>query len=92
MASGASALLKRKRIGVIRESMLVRPGDKAAEPIATAAAKEIKTILGERLGVTLVESCDPAWERDRDLEQMNPIFGRALRGSCPSLCQTCFFG
>src|SRR5438874_8542396 len=34
------------RIGVIRESMLVRPGDKAAEPIATAAAAEIKAILG----------------------------------------------
>src|SRR5260370_24959658 len=66
------------RIGVIRESMLFRPGDKAAEPIATAAAAEIKAILGEKLGATLVESSDPLWERDRDLEQMNPDFRQAL--------------
>src|SRR5260370_11766224 len=66
------------RIGVIRESMLFRPGDKAAEPIATAAAAEIKAILGEKLGAPLVESSGPLWERDRDLEQMNPDFRQAL--------------
>src|SRR6266436_4889523 len=57
-------LLRGMRIGVIRESMLIRPGDKAAEPIATAAAAEIKAVLGEKLGATLVESRDPLWQRD----------------------------
>ncbi len=71
------------RIGVIRESMLVRPGDKAAEPIATAAAAEIKAILGEKLGATLVESSDLLWERDRDLEQMNLDFRQGLARLVP---------
>jgi Asp-tRNA(Asn)/Glu-tRNA(Gln) amidotransferase A subunit family amidase len=84
-ASHAKALgsLSGMRIGVIRESMLVRPGDKAAEPIATAAAAEIRAVLGEKLGATLVESSDPLWERDRDLEAMNPDFRRALARLVP---------
>ena len=52
-------------------------------PIATAAAAEIKAILGEKLGATLVESSDPLWERDRDLEQMNPDFRTALARLVP---------
>jgi amidase len=75
--------LEGRRIGVIRESMLIRPGDKAAEPIASAAATEIKAALGEKLGATLVESSDPLWERDRDLEQMNPDFRQALARLVP---------
>src|SRR5207237_3923281 len=66
------------RIGVIRESMLVRPGEKSTVPICNAAAAEIKSILGQKLGVTLVESSDPLWERDRDLEPMNPDFRAGL--------------
>ena len=81
--SGAPGSLKGRRIGIIRESMLIRPGDKAAEPICTAAAAEIKAILGEKLGATLVESADPLWERDRDLEQMNPDFRQALARLVP---------
>jgi amidase len=82
-SSGAVGSLKGMRIGVIRESMLIRPGDKAAEPISLAAAAEIKAILGENLGATLVESCDPQWERDCDLEQMNPDFRQALAKLVP---------
>jgi Asp-tRNA(Asn)/Glu-tRNA(Gln) amidotransferase A subunit family amidase len=78
-----SGSLQGMRIGVVRESMLVRPGDKAAEPISTAAAAEIKSILGEKLGATLVESSDPLWERDRDLEQMNPDFRQGLARLVP---------
>ena len=59
MESGAPGSLKGMRIGVIRESMLTFPGIKADEPIVQAAAKEIKEILGARLGATLVESVDP---------------------------------
>jgi amidase len=51
------------RIGVIRESMLCA-GTRHVEPITTAAAVEIKTVLGGRLGATLVESSDPLWTPD----------------------------
>jgi amidase len=71
------------RIGVIRESMLIPPGDKAAEPISIAAAAEIKAVLGEKLGATLVESCDPLWQRDRDLEATSPDFRQALARLVP---------
>jgi amidase len=82
-APGAPDALKGRRIGVIRESMLVRPGEQATVPITTAAAAEIKSVLGGELGATLVESTDPLWQRDPDLEQMNPDFRRALARLVP---------
>src|SRR5437879_11029161 len=82
-ASGAPGALKGMRIGVIRESMLVRPREKATVPICNAAAAEIKSVLGETLGATLVESSDPLWERDRDLEPMNPDFRAGLARLVP---------
>ena len=80
--SGAPGALKGRRIGVVRESML-NPGTKAAEPITAAAAKEIKTVLGDRLGATLVESSDPLWTPDPDIEQMKVDFRRALARLVP---------
>ena len=71
------------RLGVIRESMLIPPGSKTEEPIVTAAAKEIKVILGNRLGATLVESSDPLWTRDPDVELMKTDFRRALARLVP---------
>jgi hypothetical protein len=81
-ASGARGALSGMRIGIVRESML-NPGTKAAEPITTAAAKEIKTILGRRLGATLVESSDPLWTPDPDIEPMKTDFRRALARLAP---------
>ena len=81
--ASAPASLQGMRIGIVRESMLVRPGEKATVPICTAATAEIKSVLGGRLGATLVESCDPLWERDRDLEQMNPDFRSGLARLVP---------
>ena len=81
--SGAPGSLAGVRIGVIRESMLIRQGEKATVPICTAAAVEIKVILGERLGAALVESSDPLWEPDRDLQVMTPDFRRALARLVP---------
>jgi len=81
--SGSAGSLEGMRIGLIRESMLIRPDDKAALPISTAAAAEIKAILGEKLGAILVESSDPLWERDRDLKAMNPDFRQALARLVP---------
>jgi amidase len=79
----AAGSLGGMRIGVIRESMLVRPGEKATVPICTAAADEIKSVLGERLGATLVESGDPLWQRDPDLAAMNPDFRAGLARLVP---------
>jgi Asp-tRNA(Asn)/Glu-tRNA(Gln) amidotransferase A subunit family amidase len=89
--SGAPGSLVGMRIGVIRESMLVRPGEKATVPICNAAAVEIKAILGERLGATLVESSDPLWEPDREFEVMTPDFRQALARLVPVFMPDLFF-
>jgi Asp-tRNA(Asn)/Glu-tRNA(Gln) amidotransferase A subunit family amidase len=80
---GTAGSLAGTRIGVIRESMLVFPGIKADEPIVTAAAKEIKDVLGTRLGATLVESVDPLWPDDPAIENMTTSYTRALAQLVP---------
>jgi Asp-tRNA(Asn)/Glu-tRNA(Gln) amidotransferase A subunit family amidase len=82
-ASGAPGALKGMRIGVIRESMTVRPGHKTDEPITTAVAKEIKEVLGGKLGATLVESSDPLWTPDPDIERMTVDHRTALARLLP---------
>jgi amidase len=79
----ATASLAGMRIGIVRESMRLRPGDKAAEPISRAAAAEIKAVLAGKLGATLVESGDPDWERDADIEQMTVDFRAGLARLIP---------
>jgi amidase len=81
--SGEPGGLKGIRLGIIRESMVYPPGSKTEVPIVTAAAQEIKTILGGRLGATLVESTDPLWQPDPDLETMQTDFRRALARLVP---------
>ena len=81
--SGAPGSLKGMRIGVIRESMLVFPGTRADEPIVEAAAKEIKEVLGAKLGATLVESIDPLWKDDPAIENMSTSYTRALTKLLP---------
>ena len=80
---GAPGALKGMRLGVIRESMTIPPGSKTEEPIVTAATKEIKTVLGEHLGVTLVESGDPLWTPDPEIEPMKIDFRAALARLVP---------
>ncbi len=82
-AFGAPGALKGLRLGVIRESMTIPPGSKTEEPIVSAVTKEIKAVLGERLGVTLVESSDPLWTPDAGIEQMTVDFRRALARLVP---------
>jgi amidase len=81
--TGAAGELKGMRLGVIRESMTVPPGSMTEVPITTAAAKEIKSVLGKHLGATLVESTDPLWTPDPDLETMKTDFRRALARLVP---------
>ena len=61
----------------------IRSGSNTEEPIVTAAAREIKDVLGSKLGATLVESSDPRWQRDPDLEQMTTDFRGALAQLVP---------
>jgi hypothetical protein len=81
--AGTSGVLRGTRLGVIRESMVCPPGSLTEVPIVTAAAKEIKSILGGTLGATLVESTDPNWTRDADLEVMKVDFRHALARLVP---------
>jgi Asp-tRNA(Asn)/Glu-tRNA(Gln) amidotransferase A subunit family amidase len=81
-ASGKAGALKGMRIGIVRESML-NPGARAVGPITTAAAREIKAMLGAHLGATLVESSDPLWTPDPDCEQMTIDFRKALARLVP---------
>jgi len=81
-ASGAAGALRGIRIGIVRESML-NPGTKTAEPITTAVAREIKAVLGAKLGATLVESSDPLWKPDPEIERMKTDFRRALARLVP---------
>ncbi|HYB40680.1 MAG TPA: amidase family protein [Candidatus Methylomirabilis sp.] len=80
---GTPGALRGIRIGVIRESMVYPPGSLTEVPIVTAAAREIKDVLGGALGLTLVESADPLWERDPDVEVMKTDFRRALARLVP---------
>jgi Asp-tRNA(Asn)/Glu-tRNA(Gln) amidotransferase A subunit family amidase len=82
-APGTPGALKGMRLGIIRESMVYPPGSKTEEPIVTAAAREIKSVLGERLGADLVESSDPLWKPDPDAERMTTDFRRALARLVP---------
>ena len=80
---GSPGSLTGVRVGVIRESMVTFPGIKADEPIAAAAAREIKEVLGGRLGATLVESVDPLWPDDPQIENMRTSYTRALAELVP---------
>jgi amidase len=88
---GTPGALKGVRIGVIRESMVYPPGSLTEVPIVTAAAGEIKSVLGGTLGATLVESADPHWTRDPDLEVMTTDFRRALARLVPLLMPDLLF-
>jgi amidase len=80
---GMPGALKGMRIGIIRESMLTFPGSKAEEPIVTAAAKEIKSVLGAHLGAALVESTDPLWPGDPDIADMTTSYSKAVAELLP---------
>jgi len=80
---GTKSALAGMRIGIIRESMVYPEGSKTEEPIVAAAAKEIKSMLGGHLGAALIESSDPRWTPDPDIEQMTVDFRRALARLIP---------
>ena len=80
---GTPGALAGMRLGIIRESMVCALGSQAELPIINEAAREIKTILGGKLGATLVESSDPLWHTDPTIETMQTDFRRALARLVP---------
>jgi Asp-tRNA(Asn)/Glu-tRNA(Gln) amidotransferase A subunit family amidase len=64
------------RIGVVREFMVKHGPNDAA--ISDLIDKEIKTVLRDRLGAELVESIDPLYPDDPDVENMKYSFSHAL--------------
>ena len=92
IAAGAPpGALKGLRLGLIRESMVHPPGSLTEVPIITAAAREIKAVLGETLGATLVESAHRLWQRDPEVEPMRCDFTRALARLLPILMPDLLF-
>ncbi|NVO16643.1 MAG: amidase [Rhodoplanes sp.] len=81
--TGRAGELAGLRLGIIRESMRVPPGSLTEVPIVEAAAREIKEILGGRLGVTLVESREPTFAPDPDIAPMTVDFTTALTRLVP---------
>ncbi|MGB6198936.1 MAG: amidase family protein, partial [Candidatus Acidiferrales bacterium] len=88
---GERAELKGLRLGIIRESMVVPPGSMTEVPIVSAATREIKSILGDHLGATLVESTHPLWTPDPEIETMKTDFCRALARLVPVLMPDLLF-
>jgi amidase len=83
VTSKTEGALQGVRIGVVRESLIVPDGSLAEKPIVTAANAEIKAILRDHLGATLVQSNDPQAENDPDLETMGLDFKAAVAKLVP---------
>ena len=81
--SGDRGALKGQRIGIVRESMVYRPGSKTEQPIVDAATREINDVLGAHLGATLVESGHRWWTPDAGIEQMKVDYRKALARLVP---------
>jgi amidase len=81
--SAAEGALKGVRLGLVRESLIVPEGSLAEVPIVTAANSEIKAILRDHLGATLVQSTDPLAENDTELETMSVDFRASVARLVP---------
>jgi amidase len=88
---GNAGALAGMRIGVIRESMVYPKGSKTEQPIVEAAAREIKDVLGQKLGATLVESRHALWDRAPDMEVMSVDYTRALAQLIPLIMPDILF-
>lgn len=77
-SSGAAGSLTGRRIGIIRESMAIPLGSMTERPIVAAADREIKEVLRDKLGATLLESGDRHWPADPEIEPMKVDFRRAI--------------
>jgi hypothetical protein len=83
ITSGSAGALKGMRIGIIREFMVKHA--KVDEPIVEAVGAEMKAVLADHLGATLVESLTPGWVDDPQVENMTTTFDRAIAELVPVL-------
>ena len=75
--------LKGVRLGLISESLAYPRESVTEKPIVDAAIIEIKHILRDKLGATLLQSSDPLWQNDPEIESMTVDFRRALTRLLP---------
>jgi amidase len=73
--------LKGMRIGIVREFMVKHT--KNDEAISDQLDKEIKAVLGDKLGATLVESTDPMYPDDPAVTNMTYTFRDAMAEILP---------
>jgi amidase len=73
--------LKGVRIGIVREFMVKHTKNDVA--ISDQLDKEIKTVLRDKLGATLVESVDPMYPDDPDVPNMKYTFRDAMAEILP---------
>ncbi len=81
--SGGAGSLAGVRLGIIRESMAYPAGSLTEKPIVDAADREIKTVLRDHLGATLLESGDRNFPADPEIEPMKVDFRRAIAALLP---------
>jgi Asp-tRNA(Asn)/Glu-tRNA(Gln) amidotransferase A subunit family amidase len=73
--------LQGMRIGIVREFMVKHTKNDVA--ISDQLDKEIKTVLGEKLGATLLESVDPMYSDDPSVPNMKYTFQDAMAEILP---------
>jgi Asp-tRNA(Asn)/Glu-tRNA(Gln) amidotransferase A subunit family amidase len=81
--SGEAGSLAGVRLGVIRESMAYPAGSLTEKPIVDAVNREVKEVLRDHLGATLVESSDRNFPADPEIETMKVDFRRAIARLLP---------
>lgn len=81
--SGKAKPLAGMRIGIVREYMVKHSANDAA--ISDALNDEIRRVLGDELGATLVESYDPKYPDDPKIPNMPYNFQHALAEVLPPL-------
>ena len=90
-ARAAPASLRGMRIGIVRELMLVRPGDKVGRADLHAPPRpRSRRCSAASSARPWSKSADPLWERDPDIETDAPRFPRGRwRSSCRCSCPIC---
>jgi len=81
--------LKGVRIGIVREFMVKHTKNDVA--ISDQLDKEIKTVLRDKLGATIVESVDPLYPDDPTVPNMTYTFQDALAEIMPMYAPEFFF-
>lgn len=92
LVSGAAAsgkALSGMRIGVVREFMVKHV--KNDEAISDQIDKEIKNVLRDRLGATILESVDPLYADDPNVPNMTYTFQDAFAEVLPNLVPEYFW-